>query len=75
MARNKLRARREDVTNNRSREERTWRNFEKDLASPKRARNSKGQLKADDPSTPNVNEAYVGGKGPAKKKPGRPKKK
>tara|TARA_R110002012_G_scaffold59266_7_gene154760 strand:+ start:1433 stop:1720 length:288 start_codon:yes stop_codon:yes gene_type:complete len=34
---------------------------------PKRARNTKGQLKADDPSTPNVNEAYEGGKGPKKK--------
>ena len=30
MARNKLRARREDITNNMSREERTWRVFEKD---------------------------------------------
>ena len=38
---------------------------------PKRARNKKGQLKADDPSTPNVNEAWVGGKAP--KKRGRPK--
>ena len=36
--------------------------------SKKRARNSKGQLKADNPKTPDVNEAYVGGKGPAKKK-------
>jgi hypothetical protein len=33
-----------------------------------RARNDKGQLVADDPSTPDVNEAYVGGKKPAKKK-------
>ena len=41
---------------------------------PKRARNSKGQLKSDDPSTPDVNEAWVDGKGPAKKR-GRPKKK
>ena len=31
MPRNKLRARREDITNNVSREERTWRVFEKDL--------------------------------------------
>tara|TARA_B100000700_G_C14813894_1_gene746529 strand:- start:480 stop:656 length:177 start_codon:yes stop_codon:yes gene_type:complete len=31
MARNKLRARREDIINNVSREERTWRVFEKDL--------------------------------------------
>ena len=33
-----------------------------------RARNDKGQLVADDPSTPDVNEAYVGGKKPVKKK-------
>ena len=34
----------------------------------KRARNEKGQLKADDPSTPDVNEAWEGGKAPTKKK-------
>ena len=47
-----------------------------------RARNAKGQLVADDPSTPDINEAYVGGKKPKKKtvkktaakKKGRPKK-
>ena len=33
-----------------------------------RSRNDKGQLVADDPSTPDVNEAYVGGKTPTKKK-------
>ena len=33
---------------------------------PKRARNTKGQLKADDPSTPNVNEAWEGGEAPLK---------
>ena len=33
-----------------------------------RARNDKGQLVADDPSTPDINEAYVGGKKPVKKK-------
>jgi|TARA_A100000172_G_scaffold8121_1_gene4479 hypothetical protein len=33
-----------------------------------RARNDKGQLIGDDPSTPDINEAYVGGKKPAKKK-------
>tara|TARA_R110000751_G_scaffold4051_5_gene18929 strand:+ start:1073 stop:1378 length:306 start_codon:yes stop_codon:yes gene_type:complete len=33
-----------------------------------RARNDKGQLVGDDLSTPDVNEAYVGGKEPAKKK-------
>ena len=42
--------------------------------SNKRARDSKGHYKADDPSTPDVNEAYVSGKAPAKKR-GRPKKK
>jgi hypothetical protein len=40
---------------------------------PKRARTSKGHLKADDPSTPEVNEAWEGGVAP--KKRGRPKKK
>ena len=41
-------------------------------AAPKRARKANGQLQADDPSTPNVNEAWEGGKAP--KKRGRPKK-
>ncbi|BAQ90115.1 hypothetical protein [uncultured Mediterranean phage uvMED] len=40
---------------------------------PKRARTAKGHLKADDPSTPEVNEAWEGGVAP--KKRGRPKKK
>lgn len=31
-----------------------------------RARDSKGHYVADDPSTPDVNEAYVGGKAPKK---------
>ena len=35
---------------------------------PKRARTKKGRYKADNKSTPNVNEAWVGGKAPAKKK-------
>tara|TARA_R100001460_G_scaffold9557_2_gene22899 strand:+ start:213 stop:518 length:306 start_codon:yes stop_codon:yes gene_type:complete len=39
-----------------------------------RARNDKGQLVGDDPSTPNVNEAYASGKAPKKKKAA-PKKK
>jgi hypothetical protein len=47
-----------------------------------RARDDKGHYVADDPSTPDVNEAYVGGKKPKKKtvkktaakKRGRPKK-
>lgn len=33
-----------------------------------RARNEDGHYIADDPSTPEVNEAYEGGKAPAKKK-------
>ena len=35
-------------------------------ASGKRARNEKGQLKADDPTTPNYNEAWEGGVAPKK---------
>ena len=35
---------------------------------PKRARTKKGRYKSDDPSTPDVNEAYVGGKAPTRKK-------
>ncbi len=44
---------------------------------PKRARTKKGTLKADDPSTPEVNEAWEGGKAPKKKakKKAAPKKK
>ena len=34
---------------------------------PKRARNKKGHFVADDKSTPDVNEAWVGGKAPKKK--------
>tara|TARA_R110000744_G_C19153825_1_gene539712 strand:- start:391 stop:681 length:291 start_codon:yes stop_codon:yes gene_type:complete len=34
---------------------------------PKRAR-TKGRYKADDKSTPNINEAWVGGKAPKKRK-------
>ena len=34
---------------------------------PKRARNDKGQLVGDDPDTPEVNEAWEGGKAPKKK--------
>ena len=39
----------------------------KEAVTPKRARNKKGQLMADDPSTPE-NEAWEGGKAPPKKK-------
>ena len=35
---------------------------------PKRARTKKGRYRADDKSTPNVNEAWVGGKAPKKKR-------
>ena len=35
---------------------------------PKRARTATGKLKADDPTTPDVNEAWEGGKAPKKKK-------
>ena len=49
------------------------------VVAPTRARNDKGQLKADDPKTPDVNEAWKGGKSPAKKpaakKKAAPKKK
>lgn len=37
-----------------------------DEGEPVRARTKKGHYKADDPSTPDVNEAYVGGKAPKK---------
>ena len=35
---------------------------------PKRARNKKGRYKADDKSTKDFNEAWVGGKAPKKRK-------
>ena len=37
-------------------------------ASGVRARNAKGHYVADDPKTPNVNEAYVDGKKPKRKR-------
>lgn len=43
----------------------------KEAPKPKRARTKKGTYKADDKSTPDVNEAWVGGKAPKSK----PKKK
>jgi hypothetical protein len=43
--------------------------------SGERARNDKGHFIADDESTPDVNEAYVSGKAPLKKKSSKPKKK
>ena len=41
--------------------------FNKVEADPKRARNEKGHLGAEDPSTPQGNEAWEGGKAPKKK--------
>ena len=41
---------------------------------PVRARNEDGTLKADDKSTSNVNEAWVGGKAPKKKSAAKKKK-
>tara|TARA_R100001443_G_C3262405_1_gene155936 strand:- start:50 stop:265 length:216 start_codon:yes stop_codon:yes gene_type:complete len=40
---------------------------EKETPKPKRARTKKGTYKADDKSTKDVNEAWVGGKAPKKK--------
>ena len=40
-----------------------------------RARDTKGHYVADDPSTPDINEAYVGGKAPKKKAKKKTKKK
>jgi hypothetical protein len=37
------------------------------VSDPVRARNDDGTLKGDDPNTPNVNEAWEGGKAPVKK--------
>ena len=47
--------------------------FKRVEADPKRARNEKGQLVADDPSTPE-NEAWEGGVAPKKKAKPRGKK-
>tara|TARA_Y100001937_G_C7074966_1_gene310150 strand:+ start:443 stop:658 length:216 start_codon:yes stop_codon:yes gene_type:complete len=41
---------------------------------PKRSRNEDGTYKGDDPSTPNVNEAWKSGKSPKKKKTRKSKK-
>jgi len=40
-----------------------------EVKKPVRARNEKGQLKADDPTTPDVNEAWEDGEAPVKEKP------
>lgn len=42
---------------------------------PERSRNDSGEFVGDDPSTPSVNEAWKGGKSPAKKKKVAAKKK
>ena len=41
---------------------------------PNRSRNEDGTYKGDDPSTPNVNEAWKSGKSPKKKKTRKSKK-
>tara|TARA_R100001591_G_scaffold22254_1_gene31895 strand:+ start:1973 stop:2344 length:372 start_codon:yes stop_codon:yes gene_type:complete len=41
--------------------------MEGEVKEVKRARNDKGQLIGDDPNTPDVNEAWEGGKAPKKK--------
>ena len=48
--------------------------YQKADPQPKRARNEKGRLMSDDPSTPDVNEAWEGGKAPKKKAASRGKK-
>ena len=42
--------------------------IEEQKKKPKRARDAKGRYKGDDKSTKDVNEAWVGGKAPKKKK-------
>ena len=44
------------------------------FSEPERARDDKGRLRAYNKATPAVNEAWVGGKAPVKKKRGRPAK-
>ena len=43
--------------------------MEEEVVEANRARGKKGKFIADDPNTPDVNEAWVGGKAPKKKKP------
>ena len=45
------------------------------IKKPARARMADGKLQADDPSTPEVNEAWEGGKAPKKKAPAKKKRK
>ena len=47
---------------------------EKAKPKPKRARTAKGRYKGDDKSTPDVNEAWEGGKAPKKKSKAKKKK-
>ena len=49
--------------------------LEAPIKKPARARDKGGKLKADDPSTPEVNEAWDGGKAPAKKRKAKKKAK
>ena len=45
-----------------------WIEEQKKKPKPKRARGKKGRYLADDPTTKDYNEAYVGGKAPKKKR-------
>ena len=47
--------------------------LEAPVKKPARARGKGGKLKADDPSPPEVNEAWEGGKAPKKKAPAKKK--
>tara|TARA_Y100000310_G_scaffold50181_1_gene46276 strand:+ start:416 stop:718 length:303 start_codon:yes stop_codon:yes gene_type:complete len=47
--------------------------LEKEAKSINRARDDDGHFAADDPATPDVNEAYEGGKAPKKKAPAKKK--
>ena len=45
----------------------TLEKFEPEEATPKRARTAKGRYKGDDEATPDINEAWEGGRAPVKK--------
>ena len=45
----------------------TLEKFEPEEAAPQRARTAKGRYKGDDESTPDINEAWKGGRAPVKK--------
>ena len=55
----------EKVTDDTWREDTVWESKEEE-EEPERARDEKGQYVGDDDSTPDVNEAWTGGKAPSK---------